>query len=226
MLEGEEPAQELMLSGQLLQQLTVLRGRNVAEFVLAFLIVEVADDDQLAGHVLAGKSSQRAARAPARCVRAPCRSGRQVSSLAHANKPSNSEVPEPVPEPAALLTLFPHQELLAHAQVGGYRGRRDSPAADAEVDVLADPHGVTGTCTPRPYLAKASRRTHSSRHTRSTPTARDRWARLQRTPREPLIPPRHAEISGATDCLFWAPPLLSTEPTPAVHIGSVRALMS
>jgi hypothetical protein len=36
-----------MLSGQLLQQLTVLRGRNVGEFVLAFLIVEVADDDQL-----------------------------------------------------------------------------------------------------------------------------------------------------------------------------------
>jgi hypothetical protein len=49
MLEGEEPAQELMLSGQLLQQLTVLRGRNVGEFVLAFLIVEVADDDQLGG---------------------------------------------------------------------------------------------------------------------------------------------------------------------------------
>jgi hypothetical protein len=45
MLGGEEPAQELMLSGQLLQQLTVLRGRNVGEFVLAFLIVEVADDD-------------------------------------------------------------------------------------------------------------------------------------------------------------------------------------
>ena len=28
MLGGEEPAQELMLSGQVLQQLTVLRGRN------------------------------------------------------------------------------------------------------------------------------------------------------------------------------------------------------
>jgi hypothetical protein len=58
MLGGEEPAQELMLSGQLLQQLTVLRGRNVAEFVLAVLIVEVADDDQLAGHVLAGNQAK------------------------------------------------------------------------------------------------------------------------------------------------------------------------
>ena len=58
MLGGEEPAQELMLSGQLLQQLTVLRGRNVGEFVLAFLIVEVADDDQLGGHVLAGNQAK------------------------------------------------------------------------------------------------------------------------------------------------------------------------
>jgi hypothetical protein len=34
-----------------------------------------------------------------------------------------------------------------------------------------------------------------------------------------LISPRHAEVSGATDCLIWAPPLLSTEPTPAAQNG-------
>jgi len=168
MLGGEEPAQELMLSGQVLQQLTVLRGRNGGSSSSPSSSSKSQTMTSWVDMFWPGiKPRSRACTGSMRSSTLPI----WASSVKprSRNKPSKSEVPEP----AALLTLSHTKNSPPHVQVGGHRGRRDSLAADAEVDVLADPHGVTGTCTPRPYPAKASRRTHSSRHTRSTPTARE-----------------------------------------------------